>query len=82
MKKKLLLFLTLVAVMTCIFAVSALAAEIPDWTDITTVDGMPDKSVFGADGTKETRREPCLFAIVIIRQVFTLHYVINQNRII
>ncbi len=52
MKKKLLLFLTLVAVMTCIFAISALAAEIPDWTDITTVDGMSDKSVFGADGTK------------------------------
>lgn len=52
MKKKLLLFLTLVAVMTCIFAISALAAEIPEWTDITTVDGMPDKSVFGADGTK------------------------------
>ncbi len=53
MKKKLLLFLTLVAVMTCIFAISALAAEIPEWTDITTVDGMPDKSVFGADGTKD-----------------------------
>ena len=52
MKKKLLLFLTFVAVMTCIFAISSLAAEIPDWTDITTVDGMPDKSVFGADGTK------------------------------
>ncbi len=33
-----------------LFAISASAADIPEWTDITTVDGMPDKATFGDDG--------------------------------
>ncbi len=52
MKKKILLALMLVLVLVCIFAISVSAAEIPEWTEITEVDGMADKSVFGADGTK------------------------------
>ena len=34
----------------CLFAISINAAEIPEWTNITEVDGMSDKSVFGDDG--------------------------------
>ena len=41
----------MVAALVCIFAVTVSAAEIPDWTEITTVSGMADKNVFGADGT-------------------------------
>ncbi len=51
MKKKILIFLAILAVACCFFAVSASAAEIPEWTEITEVSGIPDKSVFGADGT-------------------------------
>ena len=51
MKKKILIFFALLAVACCFFAISASAAEIPEWTEITEVSGMPDKSVFGADGT-------------------------------
>ena len=51
MKKKILIFLAILAVACCFFAVAASAAEIPEWTEITEVSGMPDKSVFGADGT-------------------------------
>ena len=50
--KKILLVAVMIAVLFCLFAVAISAAEIPDWTEITEVDGMPDKSVFGADGTK------------------------------
>lgn len=49
--KKLLLFFALVSVVCCLFVVIASAAEIPEWTEITIVEGMSDKSVFGADGT-------------------------------
>lgn len=52
MKKKLFLVTLMVALFVCIFAVSASAATIPDWTEITEVSGMPDKSVFGTDGIK------------------------------
>lgn len=48
--KKLLLFFTLIAIVCCIFAITASAANIPNWTEITEVSGMPDKSTFGADG--------------------------------
>ena len=51
MKKKLLLVSLMVAALVCIFAVTVSAAEIPDWTEITTVSGMADKNVFGTDGT-------------------------------
>ena len=51
MKKKILIFFALLAVVCCFFAIAASAAEIPEWTEITEVSGMPDKSVFGADGT-------------------------------
>ena len=49
--KKLLVFFALVSVVCCLFVMTASAAEIPEWTEITTVEGMSDKSVFGADGT-------------------------------
>ena len=51
MKRKILLIAIMAAVLVCLFAFGVSAAEIPEWTDITVVDGMPDKSVFGADGT-------------------------------
>ena len=40
----------MVTALVCLFAVSVSAAEIPEWGEITPVDGMADKSVFGADG--------------------------------
>ncbi|MBQ3018634.1 MAG: leucine-rich repeat protein [Clostridia bacterium] len=52
MKRKLLLAFAISALLMLVFAISIFAAEIPEWTEITEVDGMPDKSVFGADGTK------------------------------
>ena len=52
MKKKLVLFFAILSAMICLFAITAMAAEIPEWPDeVTTVDGMSDKEVFGADGT-------------------------------
>lgn len=51
MKRKLLLVFAISAVLMLVFAISIFAAEIPEWTEITEVDGMPDKSVFGTDGT-------------------------------
>ena len=52
MKKKLLIASLLALLFVCIFAITAFAAEIPDWTEITEVDSMPDKDKFGTDGTK------------------------------
>ncbi len=54
MKKKLLLITLLVALLACAFAISVSAEEasIPEWpATVETIDGMSDKSVFGADGT-------------------------------
>ena len=51
MKRKLLLAFAISALLMLVFAISIFAAEIPEWTEITEVDGMPDKSVFGTDGT-------------------------------
>ena len=51
MKRKILLIAIMAVALVCLFAFSVSAAEIPEWTDITVVDGMADKSVFGADGT-------------------------------
>lgn len=54
MKKKLLLITLLVALLACAFAISVSAEEasIPEWpSEVTVLDGMSDKSVFGADGT-------------------------------
>ena len=51
MKRKLLLAFAISAVLMLVFAISIFAAEIPEWTEITEVDGMPDKNVFGTDGT-------------------------------
>ena len=48
--KKLLLAMLMVTALVCLFAVSVSAAEIPEWGEITPVDGMADKSVFGDDG--------------------------------
>ena len=50
MKK--LLMLAMIALLACAFAVTISAAEIPEWTEITELDGMADKATFGADGTK------------------------------
>ncbi|MBR2943635.1 MAG: leucine-rich repeat protein [Clostridia bacterium] len=52
MKRKLLLAFAISALLMLVFAISIFAAEIPEWTEITEVDGMPDKSLFGTDGTK------------------------------
>ena len=52
MKKKILLMLAIMAMLVCLFAITVMAAEIPEWPDkVTTIDGMSDKEVFGADGT-------------------------------
>lgn len=51
MKKKILIFFAVLSLACCLFALAVSAAEIPEWTEITEVSGMPDKSVFGADGT-------------------------------
>lgn len=51
MKRKLLLAFAISALLMLVFAISIFAAEIPEWTEITEVSGMPDKSVFGTDGT-------------------------------
>ena len=52
MKKKLVLFSAILSVMLCFLAITAMAAEIPEWPDeVTTIDGMSDKGVFGTDGT-------------------------------
>ena len=50
--KKIGLILIMAALFVCAFAVSVSAAEIPEWTEITELDGMADKTTFGADGTK------------------------------
>ena len=50
MKKRFLLFAVMIISVLALFAISASAADIPEWTDITTVDGMPDKATFGDDG--------------------------------
>lgn len=42
----------LMTLIACLFAIVTSAAEIPEWTDITEVEGMSDKSVFGDDGKK------------------------------
>lgn len=51
MKKKILIFISVFAFAVSLFALAVSAAEIPEWTEITEVSGMPDKNVFGADGT-------------------------------
>lgn len=52
MKRKLLLAFAISAVLMLVFAISIFAAEIPEWPDeVTTIDGMSDKGVFGTDGT-------------------------------
>jgi len=51
MKKKILLITLMMALFVFVLAVYTNAAEIPEWTEITRIDGMKDKAVFGADGT-------------------------------
>ncbi len=50
MKRKIVFFAIVTALISCLLAVSAYATEIPEWTAITEISGMPDKSVFGDDG--------------------------------
>ena len=50
MKKKLLLVALAVAMLMCLFTIAVSAATVPDWTSVTEVSGMSDKSVFGNDG--------------------------------
>ena len=52
MKKKILLITLMMALFVFVLAVYTNAAEIPEWTEITEVDGMADKATFGEDGTK------------------------------
>ena len=52
MKRKLLLAFAISALLMLVFAISIFAAEIPEWPDeVTTIDGMSNKGVFGTDGT-------------------------------
>lgn len=51
MKKKILLMATMIAALMCLFTVVISAAEVPEWSGITVVEGMSDKSTFGSDGT-------------------------------
>ena len=50
MKRKIVFVAIVMALLACLFAISAYATEIPEWTAITEISGMPDKSVFGDDG--------------------------------
>lgn len=50
MKRKIIVVAMLMTLIACLFAIATSAAEIPEWTDITEVEGMSDKSVFGDDG--------------------------------
>lgn len=52
MKRKIIVVAMLMTLIACLFAIVTSAAEIPEWTDITEVEGMSDKSVFGDDGKK------------------------------
>ena len=52
MKKKLLLVAFAAAMLMCFFTIVVSAATVPDWTEITEVAEMSDKSVFGEDGMK------------------------------
>lgn len=52
MKKKLLLGAFMVALLMCLLTVIINAATIPEWTEITEVENMADKSTFGSDGAK------------------------------
>ena len=49
--KKLGFILVLIALFVCALAVTVSAAEIPEWTEVTVLEGMTDKATFGADGT-------------------------------
>jgi hypothetical protein len=51
MKKRILLVALLMLLFVCAFDISVSADDVLDWTEITHVDGMSDKSAFGADGT-------------------------------
>ena len=50
--KKLGFILLMASLFVCAFAITVSAAEIPEWTEITELEGMTDKAAFGADGTK------------------------------
>ena len=50
--KKTIFVLTIAVLLGCFFAISVFAADIPEWTEITEVEGMTDKTTFGADGRK------------------------------
>ena len=49
--KRLGLLLIMLFALVCVLAISACAVEIAEWTEITVLDGMSNKSVFGDDGT-------------------------------
>ena len=51
MKKRILLVAMLMLLFVCVFAISVSADEVLDWSEITHVDGMADKTTFGTDGT-------------------------------
>ncbi len=51
MKKRILLVTMLMLLFVCVLAISVSADEVLDWSEITHVDGMTDKTTFGTDGT-------------------------------
>ena len=52
MKKKVLLTILFVMLLSLLVSFTVSAEEISEWSDITELDGMTDKATFGADGSK------------------------------
>ena len=52
--KKIILILTLACVLVCIFTITAFAASTDEFGTIEFVDGISEKSAFGADGKADT----------------------------
>ena len=52
MKKKVLLTILFVMLLSLLVSFIVSAEEISEWSDITELDGMTDKATFGADGSK------------------------------
>lgn len=51
-KKKLLFTCLIASLLVCLFVITVSASEIPEWPEeVTIIEGMSDKPVFGADGT-------------------------------
>ena len=49
--KKFCVAFAMAVLLVLALAFAATAAEIPEWTEVTRVEGMADKTAFGTDGT-------------------------------